>query len=382
MIFYLIFFGIYLLGNYYLFIRGWQALPENLPLKLIYTILFWTLSLSFMISRFTGKQAFFGIHKVTTWIGSYWLAAAMYFLLAVVLFDFFRMINHFTGFLPLSDSPLYLNLKLYSFILIVSTVIILLITGNYIARRPVIRNIYISIPKKTEKYTALKIAMVSDIHLGTLMYEKYLHRLTQTINTQNPDMVLLVGDILDEELSPVLRNDIGKPLRDLHPRLGVWAVAGNHEHIGNIQKALKYIKSLNINLLRDTAVLVDNSFYLIGRDDKDARRFGNPLRKSLPEIMQGMDKTLPMILMDHQPSNLKYAADNAIDLQFSGHTHNGQFFPFNLITRKVFELSYGYLQKGNTHYYVSSGFGTWGPPVRIGSTPEIVFINVRFEGRK
>ena len=82
--------------------------------------------------------------------------------------------------------------------------------------------------------------------------------------------------------------------------------------------------------------------------------------------------------MDHQPANLNEAIENEIDLQLSGHTHNGQFFPFNLITRKVFELSYGYLQKGKTHFYVSSGFGTWGPPVRIGSKPEIVFINIRF----
>lgn len=378
MIFYLIFFSVYLSGNYYIFIRGWQALPNIFAVKLIYTILFWVISLSFMISRFTGKQSFFTIHKITTWIGSYWLAAALYFFLVVLLFDIVRLANHFVTFLPLAESPLYLNLKLYAFVFVLLTVIFLLITGNYNARRPVIKNFEISIPKKNEKHPVLKIAMVSDIHLGSLVYEKYLTKLTQTINAEKPDMVLMVGDILDEELSPVIRNDIGKPFRLLNPKLGVWAIPGNHEHIGNFNKAINYIKSLNINLLIDSSVLIDNSFYLIGRNDKDAPRFGNAKRKPLKEIMQGVDTNLPLILMDHQPSNLNDAIDNEIDLQVSGHTHNGQFFPFNLITRKVFELSYGYLQKGKTHFYVSSGFGTWGPPVRIGSKPEIVFINVRF----
>ncbi len=379
MIFYLVFFSIYLLGNYYIFIRGWQAIPENMPVRIIYFLLFWMISLSFIISRLTGKQAWFDIHKITTWIGSYWLAAALYFFLIVVLFDLIRLFNSFLHFLPLAGSPVYLNLKLYSFVFVLLTVISLLITGNYTARRPEIKNLNISIPKKSEKYTTLKIAMVSDIHLGTLVYEKHLAKLVETINSHNPDIVLLVGDILDEELSPIIRNDIGNPLRMLKAESGVWAVPGNHEHIGNIKRAIKYIKSLNINLLSDTNVLINNSFYLIGRDDRDASRFGNPKRKPLNEIMQDVDSSLPMILMDHQPFNLNDAIQNNIDLQLSGHTHNGQFFPFNLITSRIFELSYGYLQKGKTHFYVSSGFGFWGPPIRIGSKPEIVFINVKFE---
>jgi predicted MPP superfamily phosphohydrolase len=253
-----------------------------------------------------------------------------------------------------------------------------MIYGNINARNAVIQNYTINIDKKNEKYPELKIALVSDIHLGTMVYEKYLKKLTETINNQNPDIVLFAGDIMDEELSPILRNDIGNPLKQLHPKLGVWAIAGNHEHIGNFNKAINYIKTLNINVLIDTSVLIDNSFYLVGRNDKDSKRFGNGSRKTLKSIVDNIDKNLPLILMDHQPANLNEAIENKIDIQLSGHTHNGQFFPFNLITKKVFELSYGYLQKEKTHFYVSSGFGTWGPPIRIGSKPEIVFINLKF----
>lgn len=379
MIFYIIFFCVYLLGNYYIFIRGWQALPPITAIKAIYLIVFWILALSFIISKFTGKQAFFGVHKITTWIGSFWMAAALYFFLSVLLIDIFRFGNHFLHFFPNSDTQLYFNFKFYTLISIIAIVCISLIYGNLNARNAIIRNISINIDKKNEKYPELKIALVSDVHLGTMVYEKYLNRLTDSINEQNPDIVLFAGDIMDEELSPILRNDIGKPLRNLKPKLGVWAIAGNHEHIGNFGKAINYIKSLNINMLIDTSVLIDNSFYLIGRNDKDARRFGNETRKPLNKIMSEVNRNLPMILMDHQPANLNEAIENKIDIQLSGHTHNGQFFPFNLITKKVFELSYGYLQKEKTHFYVSSGFGTWGPPVRIGSKPEIVFINLKFK---
>lgn len=378
MIFYIVFFSVYLLGNYYIFIRGWQALPPITAIKAIYLIIFWVLALSFIISKFTGKQSFFAIHKITTWIGSFWLAAALYFFLFVLLIDILRFTNHFLHFFPNPDTQLYYYMKFYTFISIIAIVCISLIYGNLNARNAIIRNISINIDKKNEKYPELKIALVSDIHLGTMVYEKYLNRLTDSINAQNPDIVLFAGDIMDEELSPILRNDIGKPLRKLKPKLGIWAIAGNHEHIGNFSKAINYIKTLGINVLIDTSVLIDNSFYLVGRNDKDSKRFGNGNRKTLRNITENLDKSLPIILMDHQPANLNEAIENEIDLQLSGHTHNGQFFPFNLITRKVFELSYGYLQKGKTHFYVSSGFGTWGPPVRIGSKPEIVFINIRF----
>ncbi len=371
--------NVYFIGNYYIYIRGFEALPNDNTLKIIYTLVFAILSVSFAISRFTGKKKYFKLHKITTWIGSFWLAAALYFFISVLLIDIVRIINSFFQLLPLAGSENYNYLKLFLLCMIVLLTITALIIGNYKARHSLLKYIDIRIAKKSIKYKTLKIAMVSDIHLGTIVNEKYLKRLSKKINSEKPDLILLVGDLVDEELSPVLRYDIGKPLRMLKAGLGVWAVAGNHEHIGNFRKASDYIKSLNINLLIDEIVLIDESFYLIGRNDKDSKRFGNNARKDLSEIMQNVDQSKPIIMMDHQPSDLNEAIANSVDLQLSGHTHNGQFFPFNLITKKIFELSYGYLKKGKTHFYVSSGFGSWGPPVRLGSNAEIVFIRIHFE---
>jgi uncharacterized protein len=131
-------------------------------------------------------------------------------------------------------------------------------------------------------------------------------------------------------------------------------------------------------MLRDSSIKIDNAFYLIGREDKNITTFANKKRKSLGELVQQVDKSNPLILMNHQPTDLDETVKNDIDIQFSGHTHDGQLFPLNFITNLVYELGTGYLRKGQTNFYVSTGVGTWGPPVRIGNSPEIVNIKLKF----
>ena len=125
-----------------------------------------------------------------------------------------------------------------------------------------------------------------------------------------------------------------------------------------------------INLLRDSSVLIDDSFYLVGRDDRT-----NINRKSLKELIENLDKTKPILVLDHQPYHLEESEINQVDIQFSGHTHQGQIWPISLLTNALFEKSHGYLKKGNTHYYVSSGIGIWGGRYRIGTYSEYVVID-------
>lgn len=378
MIFYLIFFGIYFSGNLYVFIRGWQALPGLSAVRLAYSLLFWLLAISFMISRLTGKENYFGIHHVSTWVGSYWLIMVLYFFFAVFIIDIVRLANILFHFLPESGSFAYTQLKSWTFMGIVTTVCLLVIAGSYNARQIKMNRIQLKINKEGGEFSKLRIIMASDIHLGTLIHDRRLYRLVQTINQENPDIILFPGDILDEELSPIIREDIGKPLRNLKASLGVWAVPGNHEYIGNYERASAYIKTLNIKLLKDNTVLIRNSFYLVGRDDRDASRFNGTQRKELTELMHNIDLSKPIILLNHQPYNLQESVVNKIDLQLSGHTHHGQFWPFNFLTSHIFEVSRGYLQKGSFQIYVSTGFGTWGPPVRLGNRPEIVILEIDF----
>ena len=132
-------------------------------------------------------------------------------------------------------------------------------------------------------------------------------------------------------------------------------------------------------MLRDNSVLIDNSFYVIGREDSSLERAAKIKRKDLSSLVEDLDKSKPFLLMDHQPGNLSEPEKQGIDLQLSGHTHRGRIFPANIITNGIFEIDYGYLKKNNSQFIVSSGYGTWGPPIRIGSRCEIVEINLKFK---
>lgn len=131
-------------------------------------------------------------------------------------------------------------------------------------------------------------------------------------------------------------------------------------------------------MVRDDYIKIDDAFYVIGREDRDSRRFASYNRKPLEKILAGIDQSFPMIMMDHQPFGLNKAKENCIDLQLSGHTHNGQLWPLNYLIDKIYELGWGYIRRGDTHYYVSCGAGGWGPPVRTGSRPEIINIKLTF----
>jgi hypothetical protein len=241
-----------------------------------------------------------------------------------------------------------------------------------------VKRIDIHINKKAGIMKTLHIAAASDIHMGTLVGPWRTAKLVRMLNERNADMILLAGDIVDEDLAPVIHNDLGRSLLKLKAPLGIFAITGNHEYIGGAEAAVKYLEEHGIRMIRDTSIKINESFYLAGRNDRDSRRFSSKERKSIGNVLEGVDLGLPVIMMDHQPFNLQQVADAGVDFQLSGHTHHGQLWPFNYITTAIYELSWGYKQKGNSHFYVSSGYGGWGPPVRTGNRPEILDIYITF----
>jgi predicted MPP superfamily phosphohydrolase len=251
--------------------------------------------------------------------------------------------------------------------------------GFFNARQPEIQNVNIEIARPIEKPQSIHAVMISDVHLSSLIGRKHFARIVSIIKTIQPDIVFIAGDLVDGDLNAVIRKNSLAEIKSLSPPMGIYAVTGNHEFIGGAEKAVDYIEQYNVKFLRDTAILIDSSFYLIGREDIEKNRFQNNKRKSLNELMNYTDKTHPLILLDHQPVAARQSAQAGIDLQFSGHTHNGQLWPLNYITSAMFENSYGYQKIQNMQMYTSSGAGTWGPPVRIGTQPEIVNARILFK---
>ncbi len=377
-IFFSIVFTVYGLVNYYIFIRGWQAIPKGIPLRTYYLIFFLVISLSYFLGRILENYYASTLSDVFVWIGSLWLGLMVYLLLSILLIDILRLVNHFIGIIPAVLFKDYQRTKQIAAIVVLSVSVILIIAGRINALSPKIQTLDLKVNKTVNSQKDWNIVLASDIHLGTLIGQSRLDVLVKMINDLKPDLVLFAGDIIDEDLTPVINQDLGETLKNINAKFGVYAITGNHEFIGGVEPAVKYLINHGINVLRDSSVKIGDSFYLVGREDRSTNQFAHKRRKELSELMKSVDKNLPVVMMDHQPFALNEAVENGVDLQLSGHTHHGQLWPFNYITKMVYELSWGYKKKGDTHFYVSSGYGGWGPPIKLGSRSEIVNIKLHF----
>ncbi|MFP4556454.1 MAG: metallophosphoesterase [Bacteroidales bacterium] len=317
-----------------------------------------------------------GIAEVIAKIGSFWLGAMLYLFILFLLFDLAKLLYMWTGFpalLSAKNSPLFLR-KIAVITYTLSAIII--ISGYFNALYPKVNKVSIKTNKVINGNRLLRIGAASDIHLGSIITNGRLERFVTMMNSQNPDIILLAGDIFDEDLGPVIKNDMGRLLSKLNAPLGVYAVTGNHEYIGGVEAAVKYLEDHGVSVIRDSTIVVNSAINIVGREDRQLKMMGNLERKHLDSLTASINKELFTILLDHQPYSLNEAVQNDVDLQISGHTHHGQMFPLNLITRAMFEVSRGYKQIENTHVFVSTGFGTWGPPIRVGNRPEIVVFEV------
>jgi hypothetical protein len=252
--------------------------------------------------------------------------------------------------------------------------------GAWNARHPQINHYDLSIDKRAGSLKQLHVVMVSDIHLGTIINNDYLTRMVNSINQLKPDLVLFPGDVFDENIESIDEEQTVVNFRKLSAPYGVFAVLGNHEYIGgNAEAAIKCLGEAGVKVLRDSSQEIAGSFNLVGRDDRSGARSTGIKRRDLKTLLQGVNHSLPILLMDHQPLQLAEPEEEGVDLQLSGHTHAGQLYPIRLITQRMFEDDWGYLRKGNFQLIVSSGYGTWGPSVRIGNNPEIVDITITFK---
>ncbi|MCE5196258.1 MAG: metallophosphoesterase [Negativicutes bacterium] len=224
-----------------------------------------------------------------------------------------------------------------------------------------------------------KIAAISDLHLGSVHQRADLKKMIAAVNALDADLVLILGDILHDDYAPFRDHQMAEEFRNLTAPYGVYAVLGNHDAYANRETELMAeLTAAGITMLQDQALVIDDHFVLAGRKDRAGMRSRTTsARAALPELLQDLPVDLPVVLMDHQPRDLQaIAADQEVDLQLSGHTHAGQFWPVTWVTDHIYELNYGYRQIAATQFIVTSGIGTWGPAFRLGSVSEIALITL------
>jgi predicted MPP superfamily phosphohydrolase len=265
--------------------------------------------------------------------------------------------------------------KISSYIITILFVLVILINGHIKFLNPVVQQIPISINKSAGNLNSIRVAMIGDLHLGWMINREHTNRFVNLIMAQDPDLILFVGDIIDSNIHPIVDQKMNEELARLNAPLGVFSCTGNHEYRYDAEEKIQLLNDAGIIMLRDSVVLIDSSFYIIGREDKVVLD-----RQSLEDILneQSVDRTMPLIVLNHTPDNLSEEAKSKVDLALYGHTHHGQAFPGNIATEVVFEVAHGYKKKNNTHFYVTSGLGLVGPQFRIGTVSEIAMININF----
>lgn len=364
-------FIVYTLINGYVFYRTKQMLPRSKIIRTVYYAVCLFLYSAFIIAMLGRNFLALEIQKFLYFPGTVWMGMMSYLLLFFLLTDILYFFNRFFHYLPSAIHARFRKIQVVSGYILVSC---LAIYGYYQFRHPQIIEQKISIEKKAGDYERLKVVGVSDLHLGVAIDRERLEQYVRLINGQHPDLILIAGDLIDNNALPLEKERMWETLNELQAPLGAYLCLGNHEYLSGIKSSMNFLHKTNLHLLIDSAVVINNSIQIIGRDDRQ----GNHNRKPLEELVKNMNPDLPALLLDHEPYLLNEAKENGIDLQLSGHTHHGQMFPGNLVADCIFELPYGYKQKGKTHYYVSSGLGLWGPPFRIGTHSEIVVFDIEF----
>ena len=316
----IVFFG----ANVYVFYRLFMMTPTILPLQILLILAAVILQLPFFVSLLLGNSLPTKLVSVLYQIGTSWIIIFLYLFIIFALLDIISF-THLVNIRPL------ITHSWLAWGVLIGFVGILLIVGNILYYNKKRVEIDIKIDKPLAR--PLRIVAISDLHLGYGIKKDELEGWIGLINAENPDIVLIAGDVVDNFAKPLFEDKVYKTLRRIKARYGVYMALGNHEYIGGkIDRNLNFLSQANIQVLRDSATLIDNTFYIIGRDDA-SRKY----RNSLANITDRLDHTKPMIVLDHQLSGFEEAQKCGIDLLLSGHTHSGQVFPISLVVRAIFK---------------------------------------------
>lgn len=360
----------YIIPNIYVFIRvGHNFIGKGHRLN--YTVIYILIALIYPVSNFFSEDySGFPVSMVAV-VANYILPFYLYLFLFVMVFDIFLFFNLIFKLVP-SEKLENAGFKVKGLTVILICSIALVIAGiiNFNTIRTT--EYKIDIPARSSAIRHLKIAFVADLHLKKESDNHFVERFAEKLKKINPDLMVFGGDIIEGD-----RNDENlflseKVLSGIKAKYGVFAVLGNHEHYAGQDKG-SFFDRAGIKVLCDSNIVLNNSFNLLGRNDSHIRT-----RKQIDELLKSVNDALPVILIDHRPTEIEQVSRTSVDVQLSGHTHNGQLFPINFITGRVYELSMGYRKIGSTHFFVTSGIRLWGPPVRTTGKSEIMVIEINF----
>lgn len=365
----------------------WHTFFQKKVTKIFISIGYWLLALSLVIGFFLPNNS---LARFIRLVGNYWLGISLYMILFTALALLARGI--------MKKKKISLGRKENLCIGSITIFLILAVSIGGMINAKIIRTTSydITVEKKESKLDSLKVALIADLHLGYNIGCSQIQQMADRINEIQPDLVVIAGDFFDNEYEAIDNPDaLIEIFRSIQTKYGIYACYGNHDISEKILAGFtfgaesdikesdprmdEFVKKSGIQLLQDASVLIEDSFYLYGRPDYAKPGRGITERKTPAELVQTMDSSKPIFVIDHEPKELAELASAGVDVDLCGHTHDGQIFPGNILTSIIWENSYGYLKKDKLHNIVTSGVGLFGPNMRVATIPEICDITVHFQ---
>lgn len=362
-----------------------------LHFKVPFAVVYLFMALSPVIAFLLPKSA---VAIVIRRISTYWIGIMLYSLLYVVLFDLLRLIAKHT---KLKNTLLFSRGSVISIgSVVVACAVATCLYGIFNARNIKVNEYSVTVNKSCGSDKHLKAVLVADLHMGYAIGVDHITNMVEKINQQDADIVIIAGDIFDNSYDGMDDPEgIKAQLKSIKSKYGVYAVYGNHDIDEKIlmgftfdwggkqlhnEKMTNFMKECNIKLINDESVLINDEFYLVGRRDTDKPGTEDGTRAEISELTKDLDKTKPIFVLSHEPDELQKTADAGADIDFSGHTHDGQLFPGNLTIGLFWENPCGMIKKDNMYSIVTSGVGVYGTFMRVGTDAEICSVDIDFAG--
>lgn len=362
-----------------------------LRFKVPFAVVYLFMALSPVIAFLLPKSA---VAIVIRRISTYWIGIMLYSLLYVVLFDLLRLIAKHT---KLKNTLLFSRGSVISIgSVVVACAVATCLYGIFNARNIKVNEYSVTVNKSCGSDKHLKAVLVADLHMGYAIGVDHITNMVEKINQQDADIVIIAGDIFDNSYDGMDDPEgIKAQLKSIKSKYGVYAVYGNHDIDEKIlmgfifdwggkqlhnEKMTNFMKECNIKLINDESVLINDEFYLVGRRDTDKPGTEDGTRAEISELTKDLDKTKPIFVLSHEPDELQKTADAGADIDFSGHTHDGQLFPGNLTIGLFWENPCGMIKKDNMYSIVTSGVGVYGTFMRVGTDAEICSVDIDFAG--
>ena len=372
--FFIIFYSIYGLLHLYAFLKAKSALSFGgkaaVPLVVFMAIMMFSPSIIYYLER-SGIEF---LARLMSYAGYMWMGFLILFISAAFFIDIYRLIIYVSGLVFRGSLSIITPDAGLSFYICVMFAFTASVYGFFEARDIRTEHLSIKTSKIPEEAGTIKIVQISDVHVGLIIREERLRRIINEVKKTDPDILVSTGDLVDGQIDRL--DGLAEMLQEIKPAYGKFAITGNHEFYAGLKQALSFTRMAGFTVLRGEAADVGGIINIAGVDDRTGRQYGLFKGAAERELLSGLDHEKFTLLLKHRP-RVEKDSQGLFDLQLSGHTHKGQLFPFSLITKIYFLKHFGYLKLlNNSHLYISRGTGTWGPPIRFLSPPEVTVIEL------